>query len=58
MALGSRKLIENEACLPGTVVSAPWSAPLSEHDEKIFWWLHDFSLCVGENMDERKCHSN
>lgn len=36
MALGSRKLTENEECLPSTVVSAPWSAPLSEHDKKYF----------------------
>jgi len=43
----------NEACLPGTVVSAPLIAPLSEQDKKISWWVHDISLCVGEDMDKR-----
>jgi len=34
MALSSRKLTENEECLPSNVGSAPQSTPLSEHDQK------------------------
>lgn len=53
--LSSRKLTENEDCLPSNVVTAPWSNPLSEHVPKksLLWWLHNIHQKEEAHMEEK-----